>query len=327
MGSRNNQNKGRGKREKRGKSTSAKASSTKKILPPQSQPSIKETSSQEKKKPWYNSQLMKGIFIGLFSSGCIGFTIYFIQSCESEKIKTQLIENQNFNNDTLQISLGVVEEALKEVKTNQEETKKLFKQHPNSEEYEKSKKELNEKFEMFKDSISKSIDSSLMKAKIELQNMIVRDIAYINAFDWSKIFDGGYSIFRIGIDKKLHLIYRTLNQSITINWNNAKLDELNNDKISLRFLSVIEPNQTFGFTNSVFAFPRIAAKLNKIFLNRMFFTKEKEFYMGLIADNSEGIIGIIGCVNSTKWLDGKQILDYHKLQQITQIEMGENKIK
>jgi hypothetical protein len=334
LGNRKKQNKGRGKK-KKGNSSSQKKSIHSKESTLQSNLELTTSpSKQEKNKPWYISKLMKALYIGIISSGIVALIFYLIQSCESEKTILELKMNEDNNRytvvDTIKTSTDTVlssidiynRQILENLKKNQNEVLSLFKQPLTKEEYEKDKAIQQKQSEAFQDSLQKVYDFKLDSLRNDILNGIIRDIAYINYPEWSRFFDLGFSLFRIDLDGKLYITVGSYNLSAVINWSSLKLTQVTDSKINISIPDIAVYNPYIYLYSNELAIERNFEKLNSIPLTQFNYSHYVNCYSGIISDNKDGIVGIVGFSKNPINETIKQTVDFDKLERITQIDFN-----
>lgn len=332
MGNRKKQNKGRGKKKKRNSSSQKKSIHSKESTLKSNLEIATSPSKKEKNKPWYISKLMKTLYIGIISSGVVALIFYLIQSCESRKtiLELKMDEDKNHNTvvDTIKTSTDTVlssidisnQQILENLKKNRDEVISLLKQPLTREEYEKDKAIQQKLREAFQDSLQKAYDFKLDSFKTDILNGIIRDIAYINYPEWSRFFDLGYSLFRIDLDGKLYITVGSYNMSAVINWSKLKLTRVTDSNINISIPDIAVYNPYIYLYSNKLAIKRNFEELNSIPLTQFNYSHYVNCYSGIISDNKDGIVGIVGFSKNPINEAIKQTVDFDKLERITRID-------
>lgn len=190
----------------------------------------------------------------------------------------------------------------------------LTKQPADPLEYKKNKDTLSSLTNEYKKGQVNDERKKLLDSILSINKAIVKEISQ-EPFLWSELFPDGYGLFYIGFDKRVQIFWNISNSLISVPRESEKMGEMNKNEI---YLSL---NITIGgltLSNSSLQLSRNFSNLNQISFVQPFYqtfhNKILNLYAGIISDNNNGIVGIIGFGDMNKPGKSKQILDYNKLQ-------------
>lgn len=143
------------------------------------------------------------------------------------------------------------------------------------------------------DSILNELDR-LHKERDE-QKAIAKNIANFGYKKWEQMFPYGYAIFSIGNDLvENKFVVENKKVSKQIQWDSLKVVKLDNNYLTIVLPAIVDDmGQKFFYSNTI-GINRKYSSLNKFVNLGTAITGRLGLSVGLLSDNYQGIIGIVG---------------------------------
>ena len=268
------------------------------------------------KKNYRLVRYKNGAILSVLAGFLIAYYFYYQSSMDTqETISRVVLDNKNQTTIITDTTSKGFKSVIEEIRENRELFKSILQQPASREEYEKDKDIFRSELLGYKDSITQSVqkylDSILFDSKIVISN-----INYINNSKWARLFNAGYGLFTVGKANKLYIYQGSFDQNIKLDWSKVSVDIMKNDLISIIIPDVNIINRNTQFEHTTINIHRNYLLLNKIQKLNLI---NSAVYCGIISDNKNGIMGIIGFRSGDEDID-ENIIDFNKLQRLTQID-------
>ncbi len=202
---------------------------------------------------------------------------------------------------------------------NQEEILSLLRNPPNALIYENQKDTLTEKSKKYINNELSNKSKAELDSAITNNKKIVEEISS-KSIIWDKIFPEAYGLFYIGYDNSLKLYGHTLDKNIKVNWNLFKITELTKTELIVH-IPDISFDRNIKISGGTLGIIRKYSNLNsQINIMGGIGVNNKNIYLGIISDNENGIVGIIGIGPELNIRPNKPILDYNSLKMALETE-------
>lgn len=293
------------------------------LTPPQiTNLTIDDTTKKKiEKKPWYKTGTAINIYVGLVIACIVGQYFYNKSSKDTQKSTTEIKEESKKNTNELKdFTKELFESGIKEMRGDSTLFQSLLKQQVSKNDYEKDKAIQNEKFKEYNRSNRKSTQKMINSA-ISKYNIVIKNINYVNGSRWSELFNAGYGIFTIGTDRKIYLYQGSFTSYIKLNWTKVKIATVTDTTIDIKLPEITDIQHYKKMEEFYYRMVRSYNNLNKIYFDNLF---GYNIYYGIIADNENGIIGIIGFGTNSEDISNEKLIDFDTLQKLTHINFKEN---